>query len=98
MFAPKPRDEEDASLTGAPAEKKIAEETSAAESWSAHYHGLLTQAAEMAVEHEIDPELFVTAARHAYYNASPQLREQIEQTQILAQMEALRRMGTLALA
>jgi hypothetical protein len=59
---------------------------------------ILDQAAAIAVEQGDDPDQFMTAARDAYLRANPALREHIERTNMLAQMEALRRMGVLAQA
>jgi hypothetical protein len=59
---------------------------------------ILDQAAELAVEHGADPDQFMTAAHDALLRASPELREQIERTNMLMQMEAFRRLGVLAQA
>ena len=57
---------------------------------------ILDRAAMMSVEHGDDPDEFMSAARDAYLRANPELREQVERTNMLAQMEALRRLGVLA--
>jgi hypothetical protein len=67
-------------------------------SWTDELSAILDQAAVMAVEHGIDPDQFMSAARDAFLRASPELREQIERTNMLMQMAALRRIGALAQA
>jgi len=59
---------------------------------------ILDRAAMMSVEHGDDPDEFMSAARDAYLRANPELREHVERTNMLAQMEALRRLGILAQA
>ena len=59
---------------------------------------ILDRAALMSVEHGDDPDEFMSAARDAYLRANPELREHVERTNMLAQMEALRRLGILAQA
>jgi len=56
------------------------------------------QAAALAVAHGADHDLFMSAAHDAYLRASPELREQIERANMVAQMAFLRSMGVLAVA
>ena len=74
----------------------VAAETSGVRSWTEELTAILEQAAALAVGHGDDPDGFMAAARGAYLNASPALREHIERLDMLAQMATLRRLGVLA--
>jgi hypothetical protein len=52
----------------------------------------------MATTHGVDPDLFLSAAHRACLRANPELQEQVERMNMLAQMEVYRRMGVLAQA
>ena len=47
---------------------------------------ILDQAAALAVEHGAEPDEFMSAAHDACLRANPELREQIERTNILEQV------------
>ena len=55
-------------------------------------------AAELAVRIGVDLDTFMAAAYGAYLDASPDLREKLESRQLIAQIDELRRRGTLAAA
>jgi hypothetical protein len=58
----------------------------------------LQRATEMAVAAGIDLDRFMSAACSAYLQSNPELREQIESMQFLAEMEKLRRSGKVGIA
>ena len=97
MHVPKQEDPEGTAAAGA-ARTEPVPETSGVRSWMDELSAILDQAAVMAVEHGADPDQFMSAAHDACLRANPELREQIERTNMLVQMEALRRMGVLAQA
>jgi hypothetical protein len=97
MNAPKQEDPEGTAAAGAARTEPISE-TSEVRSWMDELNAILDQAAVMAVEHGADPDQFMSAAHDACLRANPELREQVERTNMLVQMEALRRMGVLAQA
>jgi hypothetical protein len=58
----------------------------------------LAQAAKLASEYGLPPEVFAAAAWHAYLHASPAFAEHIAQLQFTAGIEELRNSGRLAKA
>ncbi|HJX66946.1 MAG TPA: hypothetical protein VJ860_23690 [Polyangia bacterium] len=58
----------------------------------------LAQAAKLASEFGVSPDVFAAAAWHAYLHASPALAEHIERLQFMASIEELRGTGRLAKA
>jgi hypothetical protein len=61
-------------------------------------YGLLTKAAEMAVQAGLQPEAFTAAAWQAYMGASPELAERLAERQFEAALEQLRSSGRMAKA
>lgn len=66
--------------------------------WNAEVVDLLAQAAGLCVEHGLDVETFMKGAWSAYVEARPGLREHLEEMQLLAQLEELRRLGRIGQA
>jgi hypothetical protein len=97
MNAPNKEDLEGTAAAGA-ARAAPVPETSGVTSWMDELGAILDRGAVMAAENGADPDQFMSAARDACLRANPELREQIERANMLAQMEALRRMGVLAQA
>ncbi len=64
----------------------------------AEIRGSLLEAATGAAELGIDLDTFMSNAWHAYMQARPGLREQIEDNQLMAQMQELRANGRVAQA
>jgi hypothetical protein len=96
MNAPK-QDPEETAVAGA-ARTEPVPETSGVGNWMDELSAILDRAAVIAVEHGADPDHFMSAAHDACLRANPKLREQIERTSMLAEMEILRRLGILAQA
>lgn len=65
------------------------------ETHAASWEDLLVQAAARC---DVDPDLFIRGAWAAYMDARPGMREQLEELQLRAQLEALRRDGRIGLA
>jgi len=66
--------------------------------WDVELSELLTRAAELSVEHGIDVDPFVRGAYSAYLDARPGLKEHLEEMQLRAQLDELRKDGRIALA
>ena len=66
--------------------------------WQAEVSELLARAAELCVEHDVDVDPFVRGAYSAYLEARPGMREQLEELQLKAQLEELRKSGRMASA
>ncbi len=66
--------------------------------WQSAVGDLLTQAANLCVEHGLDVDTFLTGAWSAYVEARPGLREYLEELQIRNQLEELRKQGRLGAA
>lgn len=66
--------------------------------WNVEVSELLTRAAELCVEHEVDVDPFVRGAYSAYLEARPGLREQLAEMQLKMQLEEMRKLGRIALA
>jgi len=67
----------------------------AIQSWQNEVGNLLTQAAELCVQHGLDVDAFLTGAWSAYIEARPGLREYLEELQLRAQLDELRKTGRL---
>ena len=80
-------------VTEAPAPTSEAHAIAAAPSWSSEVEDLLLRAAALCVDHEVDPDAFMRACWAACLDARPGLREQIADTQLMAQVEGLRERG-----
>jgi hypothetical protein len=65
---------------------------------AAEIRELLLRAATRAAEQDVDLDRFMSTAWHAYMEARPGLREQLEDLELAAQVEQLRKRGQLALA
>jgi hypothetical protein len=61
--------------------------------WVALVEALMRRAAEVAVENGVDPEAFLRAAWVVYVDQRPDLREHIEEMQLKAQIDELRKHG-----
>jgi hypothetical protein len=59
---------------------------------------LLLEAARIAAEGKMDVETFTSAGFRAYVKNSPEIIQAIEDSQLAAQVEELRRIGRLATA
>jgi hypothetical protein len=66
--------------------------------WASRLDRHLAQAAKLAAEHGVPPDVFTAAGWHAYLHASPAFAQQIEQLQLMANVEELRNSGRLAKA
>jgi hypothetical protein len=95
MNLSRPEDEEGGIVAGT-VDAETAVETSGARTWVEELTVTLEQVAEMAVLHGANLDVFMTAARDAYLQASPELREYFERRRILEQMDLLRQHGLLA--
>lgn len=67
-------------------------------SWAIEIEGMLTRAAELAVEYGVDPDAFMRGAWTAYVDARPELRAHLEEMALRQQLEDLRTNGALAKA
>ncbi len=54
--------------------------------------------AQAAAACDVDPESFVRAAWGAYFEAHPEMREQLEELHLIAELEQLRKNRRIALA
>jgi hypothetical protein len=70
--------------------------TAAAVRWPSEVGELLSRAAAMCAEHGIDLDTFMRIAWNAYVEARPGFREYLEELQLAAQIDQLRRAGKLA--
>jgi hypothetical protein len=77
-----------------PAEREVDNKIQMASSLDDH----LTQAAKLASDFGVPPDVFAAAAWHAYLHASPALAEHIERLQFMAGIEELRNAGRLGKA
>jgi hypothetical protein len=66
--------------------------------WQSEVSDLLTRAARLCVEHDVDMEPFMRGATAAYFDARPGLREWLEEQQLTATLEELRKAGRLGSA
>ena len=67
-------------------------------SWQSEVSELLARAAELCVEHDVDMDPFVRGAYSAYLEARPGLREHLEEQQLKATLEEMRKGGRMARA
>jgi hypothetical protein len=68
------------------------------DTWIRELHKLLSRAAALAVENDVDNEAFLRGAFAAYLDAQPGLREALEDQHIVAELAALREAGRVAQA
>jgi hypothetical protein len=66
--------------------------------WQNEVSELLARAAKLCVENDVDVDPFVRGAYSAYLDARPGLKEQLEEMQLRAQLEEMRKEGRIALA
>jgi hypothetical protein len=66
--------------------------------WQAEVGKLLTKAAALCAEHGVDLDTFIKGAWSAYVESRPGMREQLEETQLLDQLEEIRQAGRMAQA
>ncbi len=64
--------------------------------WQSEVAELLRQAAELCVENGVDVDTFMRGAWSTYVEARPGMREYIEDLQLRAQLDELRRAGLIA--
>jgi hypothetical protein len=67
----------------------------ASKPWQSEVGDLLARAADLCVEHGLDVDTFLTGAWSAYVEARPGMREYLEEVQLRAQLEELRKQGRL---
>ena len=66
--------------------------------WAIEIEGLLTRAAELCIEHDVDPSSFMRGAWAAYVESRPDLREHLEDLELRQQLAALRAHGAIGQA
>jgi hypothetical protein len=64
-------------------------------SWDIELGDLLLRAAILCIEQGLDVETFMRGAWSAYVEARPGMRDQIEEMQLIAQLDELRKAGRL---
>jgi len=67
-------------------------------SWQAELGKLLTKAAALCVEHDIEVESFMKTAWSAYLEARPGMRDYLEEMQLRTQLEEIRLAGRMGQA
>ena len=63
--------------------------------WQAEIERSLARAAELCVEHDLDVDTFMRGAWEAYVHARPGLRAYLEDLQLRAQLEEIRKSGRI---
>jgi hypothetical protein len=66
--------------------------------WHAQVGQLLTQAAALCVEHDIDLDAFMKGAWSAYVESRPGMRDYLEEMQLREQLDEIRKTGRMAAA
>lgn len=66
--------------------------------WHAAVGELLTQAAELCVEHGVDLDSFMRGAWSAYVEARPGMRDYLEEMQLRDQLDEIRKSGQMGQA
>ena len=66
--------------------------------WMVEVSELLSRAAELCVEHEVEVDPFVRGAYSAYLDARPGMKEHLEELHLKQQLEEMRKHGRIALA
>jgi len=64
-------------------------------SWDVELGDLLLRAAILCIEQGLDVETFMKGAWSAYVEARPGMRDRLEEMQLIAQLEELRRLGRM---
>jgi hypothetical protein len=67
-------------------------------SWETAVSELLARAAELCVEQGVDMEAYMRSAASAFLEASPGMREYLEEQQLKATLQVLRDNGRMATA
>lgn len=67
-------------------------------SWQRQVSELLARAAQLCVEHGVDLDSFVRGAYSSYVQANPGMREYLEELQLKAALDEMRRVGRMASA
>lgn len=63
--------------------------------WHEQVGDMLTQAAALCADHGVDLEQFMKGAWSAYLEAKPGMRAELEDVQLRAQLDALRKRGEM---
>jgi hypothetical protein len=66
--------------------------------WQAEIGRLLTAAAALCVENDVDVDNFMRGAWSAYVETRPGMREHLEELQLRDQLEEIRKLGRMAKA
>lgn len=66
--------------------------------WQAEVGRLLTQAATLCVEHDVDIDSFMRGAWSAYVETRPGMRDYLEEMQLRDQLEEIRKAGRMGQA
>jgi hypothetical protein len=66
--------------------------------WAIEIEALLTRAAEMSVQHDVDPGAFMRGAWAAYVESRPDLRAHLEEMELRNQLDELRNNGVIGQA
>jgi len=66
------------------------------DTWQTELDALLSRAAELCVENNLDLEVFMSGAWSAYVEARPGFREYLEELQLRSQLDELRKSGRVA--
>jgi len=66
--------------------------------WYFEVSQLLTQAAILCIQHDLDIDAYMSGAWAAYVEARPGMRNQIEELHLRDQLEELRRLGRMGQA
>jgi hypothetical protein len=74
------------------------DESIEAKPWHAEVGQLLTQAAELCVEHGVDLDGFMRSAWSAYVESRPGMRDYLEEMQLRDQLAELRKLGHMGQA
>ncbi len=66
--------------------------------WQSEVSELLIRAAQLCVENGVEMDPFMRGAASAYFEASPGMREYLEEMQLRATLQAMRDDGRIATA
>ena len=67
-------------------------------SWAIEIEAFLTRAAELSVEHDVEPGAFMRGAWAAYVESRPGLRAHLEEMELKHQLDELRTHGQVGSA
>jgi hypothetical protein len=68
------------------------------EAWKSELEDLLAKAAKIAAAHDLDTDRFLHAAWSACLDAQPELRDELEDKELRAQLRKLRKQGLVGTA